>query len=316
MSVEAQSLRSRLAAGTVVAPGCYDALSAALVAQAGFTTAYLSGASLAYTRLGRPDIGLVTASEVVDTIALIRDRNPDLSLVVDADTGFGNAINVQRTTRTFERAGASALQLEDQLMPKRCGHLTGKRLIDRDEMVGKVKAALDARKDESTLIVARTDAIACEGFDRALERAWAYVEAGADILFVEAPQSSKQLEQIAATFGKRIPLVANMVEGGMTPLTNVDELSALGFRLVIFPGAAVRVVAFALGAFLEQLKATGSSGSWRDRMHDLGSLNAILGTPALLETAERYDPDRMPIKEQQLGSSPTARGNEGGERGQ
>lgn len=290
MTCSADELRLDLSAGPVIAPGCYDALSAALIAQAGFSSAYISGASIAYTRLGRPDIGLVTASEVADTIALIRDRNPNLSLVVDADTGFGNALNVQRTVRTFERAGASTIQLEDQLAPKRCGHLTGKRLIERDEMVGKIKAALDARLDERTLIIARTDAIACEGLEPALGRAAAYVDAGADILFVEAPRSRAEIRKIGASFGARVPLVANMVEGGMTPMMSMDELAAIGFRLVIFPGAAVRLVAFTLAAFLADLKSSGSSADWRGRMHDFDGLNAVLGTSAILAAAEQYDP--------------------------
>src|SRR5438445_1508229 len=184
---DAEILRSRLARKPiVVAPGIYDAFTALVATQAGFATLYVSGAAIAYTRLGRPDIGLVSMSEVAETIALIRDR-VGAHLIVDADTGYGNALNVVRTVRIFERAGASAIQLEDQDFPKRCGHLDGKGLIPPAEMAGKIRAALDARHARDTMVIARTDAVAVEGLERAIERAVLYREAGADMLFVEAP---------------------------------------------------------------------------------------------------------------------------------
>src|SRR5258708_8986247 len=211
------SLRRLLAgAEIVVAPGIYDGMSAMLVAEAGFPAAYLSGASICYTRYGYPDIGLVSTTEVADTLSAIRER-ATLPVIVDIDTGFGNALNVQRTVRTFEVRGASALQLEDQVTPKRCGHLADKALIGTAEMVGKLKAALDARASSDMLIIARTDAVAVEGFERALDRAAAYVEAGADLLFVEAPGSRGQLAEIPRRFGGPAPVMANMVEGGQTP---------------------------------------------------------------------------------------------------
>ena len=196
----------------LVAPGVYDAFTALLAEQAGFDALYLSGASIAYTRLGRPDIGLVSVSEVISTIELITDR-VGLPMIVDGDTGFGNALNVQRTVRGFERAGAQAIQMEDQSFPKRCGHLAGKKLIPAAEMVGKIHAAVDARRTDDFQIIARTDAIAVEGFDAALERAEMYAEAGADVLFIEAPRSLEQMGQIAGRFSARLPLLANMVEG-------------------------------------------------------------------------------------------------------
>lgn len=291
MSAHAAALRDALARpGAVLAPGCYDALTASLVVRAGFACAYLSGASVAYTKLGRPDIGLVAASEVAETIALIRDRNPDLPLIVDGDTGFGNALNVQRTIRTFERAGASAIQLEDQTAPKRCGHLAGKKLVATAEMVGKIKAALDAREHAATVIVARTDAIGVEGFEAAMDRAAAYREAGADVLFVEAPRDLAQMRAICATFAGT-PLLANMVEGGSTPIKSAEDLAALGYKLVIFPGAAVRVLVWTLERFMADLKANGSSAAWADRMLDLAGLNAVLGADAILEAGRRYDGD-------------------------
>ena len=190
------TLRSRLAAPPIlIAPGVYDALTAHLAERAGFSAVYVSGAAIAYTRLGRPDIGLVAMSEVADTVALIRDRVRS-HLIVDADTGYGNALNVARTVRIFERAGASAIQIEDQDFPKRCGHLDNKILVPAQEMVGKIKAALDARQSHETLVIARSDAIAVEGFEQAMARAVSYREAGADILFVEAPKTRDELKRI------------------------------------------------------------------------------------------------------------------------
>jgi 2-methylisocitrate lyase-like PEP mutase family enzyme len=234
------NLKERLhGPGILVAPGIYDALTGLIAEQSGAHAVYLSGASIAYTRFGRPDIGLVTMTEVAETIGTIRDRIAS-PIIVDADTGFGNALNVQRTVRLFERMGANALQLEDQTMPKRCGHLAGKTLVSAAEMRGKICAALDARVSADTLIIARTDAIAVEDIDAALDRAEGYAEAGVDMLFVEAPQSTDHIKAIMARLKTRAPLMANMVEGGRTPLMTADELEKLGYSMVIFPGGAVR----------------------------------------------------------------------------
>lgn len=274
--------------GPVLAPGVYDAFSALMVERAGFEAAYLSGASIAYTQLGRPDLGLMSAKEVADTIARITER-VDLPLIVDADTGFGNALNVIRTVKTFERAGAAAIQLEDQQLPKRCGHLSGKSLVSAGEMAGKVRAAVDARTSEDTLIIARTDAIAVEGFDRALERAEAYLAAGADILFVEAPADLDQMTAIAARFKGRAPLLANMVEGGRTPLRGAGDLGCAGFQLVITPGALVRALAFMADEFLTELKTHGATAGYRNRMLDFGQLNTLLGIEEMKADGDRYD---------------------------
>src|ERR1043165_412555 len=204
----AETLRARFARKPIVgAPGGCEAFSALLATQAGFDTLYVSGAAIAYTRLGRPDIGLVSMSEVAGTLALVRDPL-SAPLIVDADTGYGNAINVIRTVRAFERAGASAIQLEDQDFPKRCGHLDGKALIPADEMTGKIKAALDTRASPDTLVIARTDAVAVEGFERAIERATLYKEAGADMLFVEAPKTRDELARVTKAL-PGVPLMAN-----------------------------------------------------------------------------------------------------------
>jgi len=282
------SLRARIAEKKIlVAPGVYDGLTAALATDAGFEALYLSGAAVAYTRLGRPDIGLTTASEMAETMALIADRT-DLPVIMDADTGFGNALNARRTMVSYERAGAAALQVEDQTYPKRCGHLSDKSLIPVAEMTGKIAAMADARRHD-TLLVARTDAIAVEGFSAAIDRAGAYIDAGADILFIEAPRDSDELQKIVATFQGRIPLLANMVEGGATPVSSASALEAMGFDLVIFPGGIVRALARTAQDYYASLFDAGSNTPFKDRMHDFDGLNDAIGTAQMLATGKRFD---------------------------
>src|SRR3954462_4172701 len=282
------TLRARLTRKPiVVAPGVYDAFTAFVATQAGFETLYVSGAAIAYTRLGRPDIGLVSMNEVADTVTLIRDRTP-VHLVVDADTGYGNAINVMRTVRAFERAGANAIQLEDQDFPKRCGHLDGKALIPTDEMIGKLKAALDTRASADTLIIARTDAVAVEGFERAIERATLYKEAGADMLFVEAPKSRDELARITKAL-PGVPLMANMVEGGKTPILPAAELEAIGFALVIFPGGIVRALGHMAAEYYGSLAANGTTEPYRNRMLGFEEINRVVGTPEMIALGKRYE---------------------------
>jgi len=292
-----ETLRSRLSRKPIlVAPGVYDAFTALLGARAGFTALYVSGAAISYTRLGRPDIGLVGMREVADTLALIRDR-VDVRLIVDADTGYGNALNVGRTVRCFERAGADAVQLEDQDFPKRCGHLDGKALIPAAEMCGKIRAAVDARHSRETLIIGRTDAVAVEGFERAIERAVLYREAGADMLFVEAPKTRDDLARMVATLGARVPLMANMVEGGKTPPLSAAELETIGFALVIFPGGIVRALGRMAADYYASLAAHGSTAPFRSRMLDFDGLNDLVGTPEMVALGKRYETSAPPADE-------------------
>ena len=271
----------------LLVPGIYDSLSGLIATNAGAKAVYLSGASLAYTRFGISDLGLVSVSEVNDTLAAITDRI-ETPVIVDGDNGFGNALNVQRTVRSFERSGAAAIQLEDQGFPKRCGHLDGKTLISKTEMVGKIKAALDARASQDMQIIARTDARAVEGLSAAMDRAEAYWEAGADILFIEAPQSLDEMKQLTAQFAGRIPLLANMVEGGKTPIQSTDELAEIGYKIAIFPGGAVRAIAHHLTDYFGQLLANGNNAKFAKKMYDFNGLNDVIGTNSLLDLGVKY----------------------------
>ena len=283
------SLRKMLQQDTILlAPGIFDALGMMLVENAGFDAAYLSGASLAYTRHGSPDIGLVTMTEVAETVSLIRERS-EMPLIVDADTGYGNAINTQRTVKLFERCGASMIQLEDQSFPKRCGHLRDKSVIPAKEMTGKLKAALDARRSSETLIIARTDAVASEGLESTLERAEHYLETGIDVLFVEALTSSGQMRLVNERFSPRIPLMANMVEGGKTPLMSSQGLEEIGYSLVIFPGGYVRATAKLATRYFESLKKNGTTEPFLEEMLNFNQLQSLLGTDEILNQGKGYE---------------------------
>lgn len=283
----AAALRQALKSGTCLrAPGVYDGLTALLAEQAGFQMAFVSGACIAFARHGRPDMGLVSLSEVADAVAVMRER-VSLPLSVDIDTGFGNALNVQRTVRVFERAGASALQMEDQVMPKRCGHMAGKQVIPTAEMVGKIKAALDARQDANTLLIARTDALGVNGFEDALERAERYLEAGADALFIEAPKTLEQMQQISARFAARIPLVHNLVEGGGSPVADAGALERLGYRMALYPAALLHLFVPRAQQLLAHIRQHGSTQGY-EGLIDLNQINRVLGAPELLATSERY----------------------------
>lgn len=250
-------------------PGAANALTARVLEEAGFEGVYVTGAGVANTYLGAPDVGLLGLSEIAGHVAAMRDA-VDVPLVVDADTGFGNALNVQRTVRELERAGANGIQLEDQTSPKRCGHFAGKSVVDAGEMVGKVHAAVDARADDDLLVIARTDARAEHGLDEACDRATRYLEAGADAVFVEAPRSAEEL----AAIPKRVPgqHVANMVEGGLTPILPLDQLGEYGFAIVLYANTAMRAAIAAMRTAAGELYERGDSlgltvdiASWQDR---------------------------------------------------
>jgi 2-methylisocitrate lyase-like PEP mutase family enzyme len=260
-STPLKDLVARRAAVTV--PGAANALFARVIEDLGFEAVYVTGAGVANMLLGAPDIGLTTVSEVSETVAAIADA-VSLPLIVDADTGFGNAVNMVRTVRMLERAGASGIQIEDQVFPKKCGHFAGKHVIAADEMVQKIKAAVDARRDPSLQIIARTDARAIEGLDRALERANAYIEAGADVTFVEAPTSLDELARIAKELP--VPQVANIVFGGKTPEPGRDKLAEFGFSIVLYANAALQAALKASYDVLGALKTEGSLKSVADRL--------------------------------------------------
>jgi len=266
-------------------PGVYDAYLARCVEQAGFEALYMTGAGVSHARLGAPDLGLMSFSEMLDQASRIADA-VDIPLIADADTGYGNAINVMRTIKAYERAGVAGCHIEDQVMPKRCGHFDEKRVIPVTEMLGKLAAALDARQDDDFIIIARTDARGVLGFDEALDRGRAYAAAGADVVFVESPRSEAELEAIGR--GVDAPLLANMVETGLTPLMPAAALQQLGFSVVIHPGAIGRFIGKQVQAFLHTLKEQGTTASELHRMLDFETQNAVVGLPQMLARARRY----------------------------
>lgn len=269
-----------------VAPGVADAFGARLVKMEGFEAVYMTGFGTSLTRLGMPDVGLLTASEMIDNAGRIADAS-GLPVIADADTGYGNPINTRRTIRDYEKAGVAGVHLEDQSWPKRCGHLAGKRVIPVDEMVAKIKAACDARRDDDFVIITRTDAIAVEGVDAALERGARYREAGADVLFIEAPVGRAQVELVANRF-KGVPLLYNMAASGKTPDLPADELGRLGFRLAIYPNWMLLAAIPAMQHLLRELKKTGSIAHLRDKVANFKQFTDIAGLPEIQELENRY----------------------------
>jgi carboxyvinyl-carboxyphosphonate phosphorylmutase len=283
----APRLRERLEAGEMVlAPGCYDALGARLIEEAGFPAAYMTGFGSAAARLGRPDIGLMTLSEMVDNARRIVQA-VDIPVIADADTGYGNSINVIRTVREYETAGVAAIHLEDQVMPKKCGHMEGKAVIPAREMAAKVSAAVAARRSPGFLIIARTDARAVEGLEPALHRAAIYRDAGADALFVEAPQTTEEIEAIAHRFPD-VPLLFNYAEGGKTPTVTHEYLRNLGFRLVIFPLSALLVATAAMRSVLAQIKAEGTPASVVSTLLPFSDFLEFIGTDEIRALEQRF----------------------------
>lgn len=279
-------LRAAIDAGTVIAPGVYDALSALLVEKTGFDACYLTGFGATASLLGRPDIGLTTQTEMVGAVRRIADAI-DVPLIADADTGYGNTLNVVRTVREYERAGAAAIQLEDQVFPKRCGHMSGKEVVALPEAVAKIRAAVAARTDPDFQIIARTDVGAIEGTTVAIERAKAFADAGADILFVEAPRQLADIEQIARELaGHR--LLFNWVEGGKTEGVSVDVLRDLGFGLIIFPISTLLAATAAIQPLLTTLKDTGSTDGYRDRMDTFADVVELVGLEEVRRIEESF----------------------------
>ncbi len=285
MSGPGHRLRTLLAQpGALVAPGAFSGLSAKMVEQAGFSAVYASGAGVANNLLGQPDVGLLTMTEMLEQIRHMTAAT-SLPLVADVDTGYGNPINVHRTVQEFEAAGVAGIQIEDQVMPKRCGHFEGKEVVSTSEMVAKLQAALEARRDADLLVIARTDARAKLGLEEALDRAGRYLEAGADMVFVEAPTSVEELQEITKLPGWTM---ANMVEDGKTPLLTAEELSEIGFKFVIFPNTASRAAMRSMEDVLGLLKREGGSGGFRDRLVSMADRNRITGLDAIRDLESSY----------------------------
>lgn len=272
--------------GLVIAPGAYDALCARLIEQAGFEVVYMSGSGAANSLLGQPDLGLTTLTEMAGQAARVCAATT-LPVVADADTGYGGVLNVRRMVQDYERAGVAGLHIEDQVFPKRCGHFEGKAVVPPDEAVARIRAAVAARSDPGLVIIARTDARAVEGLDGALRRARAYEEAGADMLFIEAPRSVEEMRIIGRSF--QVPLLANMVEGGATPLLPPAELEALGFKLVLYPTTALRTAVHAVQEVLAHLRGNGTTTGVEERLITFEEQNRITDLAGMEAWAERSE---------------------------
>ncbi len=283
---QAARLRELLAAPQpLVAPGAYDALSARLVEQAGFDVVYMTGFGTTASLIGRPDVGLLTGAEMADNARRIAAA-VDVPVIADADTGYGNAINVVRTVQLYEQAGVAGIQLEDQVMPKKCGHMSGKAIIGTEEMAGKLRAAAEARRDPDTVIIARTDAVATHGIDEAIGRARAYAEAGADLLFVEAPTSEADIERVATELRGVAPLLFNWAEGGRTPPLSLDRIGELGFSLVIYPIGTLLAATAGMRSLLASLRADGVPAL--DGLPAFDEFTGLIGLPEVQDLEQRF----------------------------
>ncbi len=271
--------------GIIKAPGVYDSLTALIAEKVGFNALYLTGAGVSYTTLGAPDLGFITASEMVSKASYICET-VNIPVIADGDTGYGNALNVRRTIKDYEKAGVAAIQLEDQQFPKKCGHMSDKRIIPAQEMEGKIKAAVDARTDENFQIIARTDARETDSLEEAIERAHGYADAGADIIFIEAPRTQAEMIQIAESLNS--PLVANMVEGGKTPLLPAEILMDIGFKLVIYPNSVTRMVAKSAEKVYSEIKHKGTTNELQDEMFQFNELNQILNIDYYKKLETKY----------------------------
>jgi len=270
----------------LLAPGAFDVLSARIIEMAGFQAVYMTGYGTSASVIGQPDVGLLTMSEMAERARNIASA-VDVPLIADADTGFGNPLNVARTVRVYEQAGVAGIQLEDQVFPKRCGHMLGRRVIPKEEMIQKVRAAVDARQDPDFVIIARTDARTNHGLDEALARGKAYEQAGADVLFIESPESVDELRRIAQAF-PNTPMLANMVEGGRTPFLPAAELEALGFALALYPTGPLYSAAKAVKGYVEELKCKGTTAGKAADMLAFQEFNDMIGLPRYSKLEERY----------------------------
>jgi len=268
----------------IMAPGAYDALTAKIIEREGFNAVYMTGFGTSAVVYGLPDRGLLTMTEMVQNASRIVNAI-DIPLIADADTGYGTVINVDRTVKEYEKAGVAAIHIEDQVWPKRCGHMLGKEVIDTDEMVGKIETAVDARKSQDFLIIARTDALAVHGFDETIERANIYAESGADILFIEAPKTKKQVEKIPKVFNKT-PLLLNF--GPRTPLFSVDELKEFGYNIAIYPGVCLVAAVLAYIEDIKLLKDSGRPREFKDVIQSFSELNEFLGIPYYSGLEKKY----------------------------
>ncbi len=284
-------LRGLLATATadrapVVLPGCYDALGARLIEQADFDAVYMTGFGTAASLLGRPDVGLLGLSEMVDNARRIADA-VDLPVVADADTGYGNQINVIRTVQQYEQAGVAGIHIEDQVLPKKCGHMENKLVVPADEMFAKVRAAAEARRNDDFVLIARTDARAPHGLDEAIRRASGCLDAGADVLFVEALQGDEEIERVATEFAG-VPLLFNWAEGGKTPPLTYDEIAALGFSMIIMPIGTLLSATTAMQQFLTKLKSAGTPAPFADDLMPFSDFTDIIGLPEIVELEQRF----------------------------
>ncbi len=279
----------RLLAGTgiITVPGAYDALTARLIEDAGFPVVYATGAGMSNTQLGLADKGLLSFAEVAQQVGRIVEA-VDVPVIVDADTGYGGPASVIRTVREIGRLGVGGIQLEDQVFPKQCGHFDGKAVIPLEEMAGKVRAALDARADEALVIIARTDARETEGLDAAIERARAYAEAGADMTFVEAPLTKEEMARIPKEVP--VPQLANMVEGGKSPLLDGDELVAMGFKIALFANCVLRAGVKGIQTILDALRQEGTTAGHLDLLITMQERNRVTGLDRIEGWEEQYGP--------------------------
>jgi carboxyvinyl-carboxyphosphonate phosphorylmutase len=271
----------------IVAPGAYDALSARLIAQASFPAVYMTGFGTAASVLGQPDVGLLTMSEMVSRAAALTSVLKEIPLIADADTGYGNPINIRRTIQEYERAGVAAVHIEDQVWPKKCGHLEGKQVIPMQEMVQKIRAAVDARKDPDLVIIGRTDANSVHGLDEALRRGTAYLEAGADMLLIEAPRSINEVRTITETF-TGVPLLFNLVESGKSPALSLDEISNFGYKLVIYSVSLLLATTHRLLEALDVLKQGNTSQAFASNMVTFSQFTDCIGLPEIQNMERLY----------------------------